>query len=85
MRDRDVRDYLDAVLVKAKLPQNITPHSLRHTYTSLMAEAGVELAAIQQLLGHKNDNTTKMIYLHVTNPKKRSAVEKLDMLMDGVN
>lgn len=85
MRDRDVREYLDAVLIKAELPRNITPHSLRHTYTSLMAEAGVELAAIQQLLGHKNDNTTKMIYLHVTNPKKRSAVEKLDMLMDGVN
>jgi len=85
MRDRDVREYMDAVLEKAGLPGNLTPHSLRHTYTSLMAEAGVELAAIQQLLGHKNDNTTKLIYLHVTNPKKRSAVEKLDMLMDGVN
>ncbi|GIO42535.1 tyrosine-type recombinase/integrase [Paenibacillus apis] len=84
MRDREARDYLKKVLEKSELPLNLTPHSLRHTYTSLMAEAGVELAAIQHLLGHKNDNTTKLIYLHVTNPKKRSAVEKLDMLMDGI-
>ncbi|MFD1179667.1 tyrosine-type recombinase/integrase [Paenibacillus puldeungensis] len=81
----EVRAYMNEILKKADLPSNITPHSLRHTYTSLMAEAGVELAAIQQLLGHKNDNTTKNIYLHVTNPKKRSAVEKLDALMDSVN
>lgn len=79
-----VRDHMKEILKKAELPASITPHSLRHTYTSLMSEAGVELEAIQKLLGHKKDNTTKEIYLHVTQAKKRAAVEKLDELLGGL-
>lgn len=80
----DVRSHFSEIIKIAKLPENITPHSLRHTYTSLMAESGVELPVIQQLLGHKNDKTTTGIYLHVTSSRKRAAVEKLDALMDSV-
>lgn len=76
--------YMRGVLKLAKLPSSLTPHSLRHTYTSLMAEAGVELPAIQRLLGHRNDKITELVYLHVTKTKKREAVEKLDKLMDGL-
>lgn len=72
-------------LQAAELPDSLTPHSLRHTYTSLMAEAGVELEAIQNLLGHKSDKITRDIYLHVTKARKKAAVEKLDKLMDGLN
>ncbi|MMZ62451.1 Transposase [compost metagenome] len=79
-----VRKYMEEVLAKAGLPASITPHSLRHTYTSLMAESGLELPAIQKLLGHKKDYITETVYLHVTKAKKRSAVEKLDALMDTV-
>ncbi|WP_407668070.1 tyrosine-type recombinase/integrase [Paenibacillus tyrfis] len=48
--------YMKKILQNAKLPSSLTPHSLRHTYTNLMAEAGVELSAIQRLLGHINDD-----------------------------
>lgn len=72
------------MLTVAGLPDTLSPHSLRHTYTSLMAEAGVELEAIQGLLGHKNDRVTRDIYLHVTKARKKAAVEKLDILMDGL-
>lgn len=71
-------------LETAELPDSLSPHSLRHTYTSLMAEAGVELPAIQRLLGHKNDRITNDIYLHVTKARKKAAVEKLDKLMDSL-
>lgn len=77
-------EFMKLALEKAGLPTTLTPHSLRHTYTSLMAEAGVELPAIQRLLGHLNDNVTRRVYLHVTKPKKREAVEKLDSLMNGL-
>lgn len=80
---RDFAWHLDRILESAGLP-HISPHSLRHTFTSLMAEAGLELAAIQKLLGHHNDETTKKVYLHVTEAKKRAAVEKMDKLMDGL-
>jgi len=76
--------HMKRILALAGLPSSLSPHSLRHTYTSLMAEAGVELPAIQRLLGHQNDGITRIVYLHVTEPKKREAVDKLDDLMSGL-
>lgn len=67
-----------------KLSQHLTPHSLRHTHTSLLAEAGVSLEAIMQRLGHKNDLTTRLVYLHVTKTVKKEASEKFTALMSNV-
>ncbi|WP_423800420.1 tyrosine-type recombinase/integrase [Neobacillus sp. SAB-20_R2A] len=36
----------------ASLNAELTPHSLRHTHTSLLAEAGVSLEQIMDRLGH---------------------------------
>lgn len=77
-------NFMTKALKAANLPDTLTPHSLRHTYTSLMAEAGVELSSLQRLLGHKNDIITEQVYRHVTKAKKREAVEKLDNLMNGL-
>ncbi|MEC0173010.1 tyrosine-type recombinase/integrase [Paenibacillus graminis] len=81
---RTIDEFMKKMLKAAGLPTTLTPHSLRHTYTSLMAEAGVELPAIKKLLGHKKDGVTEAVYLHVTESKKRAAVEKLDQLMEGL-
>lgn len=65
----------------AELNTNLSPHSLRHTHTSLLAEAGVSLVQIMQRLGHSDDATTKNIYLHVTKPKRKEASHKFGELM----
>jgi len=39
----------------------ITPHQLRHSYATLLLNAGVPIEALQKLLGHTNIDTT-MIY-----------------------
>jgi integrase len=83
-RLRIFEKFMKDALVAAELPTTLTPHSLRHTYTSLMAEAGVELEAIQRLLGHSNNEITRKVYLHVTQVRKKEAVEKLDALMSGL-
>ncbi|MNB79525.1 Transposase [compost metagenome] len=80
----EIARYMTEVLKKTELPIDLTPHKLRHTYTSLMAEAGVELAAIQRQLGHANDRITTQIYLHVTKAKRKSNVEKFEALMNGI-
>ncbi|MEV2907737.1 site-specific integrase [Paenibacillus larvae] len=69
------------LLKLAELNTRLTPHSLRHTHTSLLAEAGVSLEQIMQRLGHRSDETTKNIYLHVTKPKKKEASYKFAELM----
>lgn len=50
----------------ANLNLDLTPHSLRHTHTSLLAEARVGLEEIMDRLGHCDDETTKNVYLYVT-------------------
>ena len=68
----------------AKLNFNLTPHSLRHTHTSLMAEAEVSLEQIMSRLGHSNDNVTRNIYLHITKPRKKEASQKFAELMKSL-
>ena len=65
----------------AGLNQDLTPHSLRHTHVSLLAEAGVSLPDIMDRLGHGDDDTTKLIYLHVTKKKKKEASQRFAELM----
>jgi integrase len=80
-----VLDHMDRALTKSELPMNLTPHSLRHTYTSLMAEAGADLDTIQAQLGHKKgSDVTRAIYLHVTKAREKRDVNRLDALLDAI-
>jgi len=77
-------DRMKRLLKLANLNQILTPHSLRHTHTSLLAEAGVGLAEIMDRLGHKDDATTKAVYLHVTKTMKKEASDKFSELMKSL-
>ena len=72
------------LLKLAGLPSELTPHSLRHTHTSLLAEAGTGLEEIMQRLGHTDDDITRRVYLHVTKDMKKEAAHKFDQLMDNL-
>ncbi|MBE0335079.1 tyrosine-type recombinase/integrase [Paenibacillus sp. 23TSA30-6] len=75
---------MSRLLDLAGLNTDLTPHSFRHTHVSLLAEAGVELHEIMDRLGHKDDDTTEQIYLHVTKEKKKEASHKFAELMRGL-
>ena len=64
-------------LLKKTNIDKLTPHGLRHTHISLLAEAGVDLPTIMQRVGHEDVNTTMKIYTHVTENMKKTAVHKL--------
>lgn len=62
---------------------NITTHVMRHTMTSLFAEAGVSLEVISRRLGHHDSKITRDIYYHVTKiqrQKDHEAVRKISIL-----
>ena len=61
----------------AILGREITPHTLRHTHTSLMAAAGVPLEIISRRLGHESSDITRQIYLHVTEKLKARDREQI--------
>lgn len=77
-------NIMKKMLKSSNLNTNLSPHSLRHTHTSLLAESGVSLEAIMERLGHSNDNITRSIYLHVTKKTKSEAAQKFHELMNTV-
>jgi len=66
-------------LAKSGVKKPASVHTLRHSYATHLLEQGVSLPLIQQILGHKNAQTTT-IYTHVT----AKSVEGLRAAIDGM-
>ena len=58
-------------------------HSLRHTFTTRMCEAGVNIKVMQDTLGHADISTTLNIYADVTRELKREEFAGLDSFFKG--
>lgn len=66
-----VRNIVTKYSKMAGIAKKVTPHSFRHSFASLLLEAGVDIKYIQEFLGHSSLSTTQ-IYLHISeeNAKK---------------
>ena len=49
----------------APLPEDMTPHTLRHTFCTEMAKAGMNPKALQYIMGHKDIKMTLGYYAHM--------------------
>jgi integrase len=61
-RVRSVKRAFKAAVARAGLPADTSPHVLRHSAAVHMAESGVPMAEIAQLLGHSSESVTFRTY-----------------------
>ncbi|WP_407657654.1 tyrosine-type recombinase/integrase [Kribbella turkmenica] len=76
---RNVNRHFDALCAKSGV-RRIRFHDLRHSCASLLWSQDVPLEQIQDILGHADPRTTKVIYVDVAEELQRDVVDKLGSL-----
>ena len=74
---RNLQEVLYRIYKKAGI-NGATMHTLRHTSATRCFEAGVDIKAVSEQLGHKNVKTTYDIYVHLLEDTKAKQIDKLD-------
>ena len=60
---------------RARFARPVNPHSLRHSFATHLLDNGCDLKAVQEMLGHKNLQTTE-IYTHVSLERLKEVYNK---------
>lgn len=71
-------DVLSKNMKRPVLLPHFSCHTLRHTFTTRMCEAGVNVKVIQDTLGHSDVSTTLNIYTDVTHELQRKEFDNFE-------
>lgn len=80
LRGRSIsRIYIFKMIQKlaqlAGIQQAVSPHTLRHSFATVLVEAGADLRAVQQMLGHESITSTE-IYTHLDKAYLKTVIEQ---------
>jgi len=68
-------------LIKQNNLEHFTPHSLRHTFSTLQIMSGVNIRTLQARTGHAQASTLTNIYAHAIKTADEMATEALDDML----
>jgi len=72
-RKRDFKELMDEIGV-----EGMTPHSCRHTFSTLAARGGVTPQILRRMMGHADIKTTDKIYTHLEAEDILAEIDKVD-------
>jgi integrase len=61
-------------------PLDVEPRELRHSFVSVLSDAGVPLEEISQLVGHSGTTVTELVYRHQLKPVIQTGATVMDRL-----
>ena len=70
-----VFNLIKKLALEAGIKKAISPHTLRHSFATILIEAGANLRAVQQMLGHESITTTE-IYTHLDKAYLKTVIEQ---------
>ena len=76
LHTRSVQKIIKQLGERAKLPEKVHPHLLRHTFATLSLNGGMDITIIQKLLGHSHLSTTE-IYAQISQANIRQAYDRI--------
>ena len=80
--DKAIQSAIGKAIRAAGIAKHATVHTLRHTFATHLLMNGVNIREVQDLLGHKNVETT-MIYTHVLRDMSNAPKSPLDVILAG--
>ncbi len=72
---RDLQRIVKKAIVKVATLNQMSPHTMRHTFATHLLNRGANLRAVQELLGHESLSTTQ-IYTHVSIEKLKEEYKR---------
>jgi site-specific recombinase XerD len=73
-----------AIIHDCNIHKRITIHNLRHCCGTHLVEVGLNLRAIQELLGHESPKTT-VLYTQLTKPVEQNTIALINTMMDRLS
>ena len=76
---RNLQRSLDRIVKQTSIKENITLHTLRHTFGSVLVRRGVGIEVVSSLMGHANITITYKKYIHVVQEQKAKAMNMVNV------
>jgi site-specific recombinase XerD len=76
LSQRTIERDITILTARSGINKHITPHKLRHTFATQMLQNGMDIRALQKLLGHESLNTTQL-YTHYSTQELRARYDQV--------